>query len=138
MPELDISLEKIAYVIDKAREFEAKVAPFDDGDTEGIEDQFGAILENRKDDPTVAELVGFFRGLNEDEEANLVALTWIGRGTFDGADWDEALATARAERSTRTERYLLGTPMLADYLENGLDALGIDVDEVEEIISTES
>ena len=62
------------------------------------------------------------------KQANLVAITWIGRGTYGPEDWEEALATARAEaHHPQTWRYLLGIPQLADYLEDGLDALGIDV-----------
>ena len=132
-PTLDISPEKVAFVILKAREFEAQVAPFDEGDHESYDEQprQEGVLESRADDGSLRELMAFLGGLNEDEEANLVALAWIGRGTYDADDWDEALATARSERSTRTKRYLLGMPMLADYLADGLDALGIDVAEIE-------
>ena len=127
MPTLDIAPEKVAWLIIKAREFEAKVSSFDGGDQEGADEQFGSVLENRRDDATVSELTGFFQGLNVDEQANLVAIAWIGRGTYTVDDWDEAMATARSEKSSPTQRYLLGIPQLADYLEEGLDALGIDV-----------
>ena len=127
MPTLDIAPEKVAWLIIKAREFEAKVSSFDGGDQEGADEQFGSVLENRRDDATVSELTGFFQGLNVDEQANLVAIAWIGRGTYTVDDWDEAMATARSEKSSPTQRYLLGMPQLADYLEEGLDALGIDV-----------
>jgi Protein of unknown function (DUF3775) len=132
MPDLDISAEKVAWVILRAREFESKVASFDEGDQETSDEQFGSILENRASDPTMRELVNFIRGLNEDEQANLVAIAWIGRGTYGPEDWDEALATARAEANTPTWRYLLGMPLLADYLEDGLDALGISPTKLEE------
>ena len=66
------------------------------------------------------------------EQANLVAIAWIGRGTYGPEDWDEAIATARTEANTPTWRYLLGMPLLADYLEGGLDALGISPTELEE------
>jgi hypothetical protein len=135
LPDLDISAEKVAWVILRAREYGSKVAPFDDGDTEESDEQFGSILENRASDPTARELIGFIRGLNADEQANLVAIAWIGRGTYDVEDWDEALATARAEATTPTWRYLLGMPELADFLEDGLDALGISPTELEEEIS---
>jgi hypothetical protein len=63
--------------------------------------------------------------LNEDEQVELVALAWLGRGTFDLDEWDEAVDTARNEHNKRTARYLLGMPMLGDYLEEGLAAFGI-------------
>jgi hypothetical protein len=127
-PELDISPEKVAWIIERAREFEAKVAPFDDGDPEAIEDQYGSVLENQKDDPILQELAGFFAALNEDEEANLVAIAWIGRGTYGAEEWGRALATARAEKTTGTGRYLLGMPLLADHLADGMAALGLEVE----------
>jgi hypothetical protein len=128
---MEIDVAKVAWLIRKAREFEAKIAPFDGGDTEEADEQYGAILENRSDDPTLLEMEGFFQGLNDDEETELVALTWIGRGTFDAEDWDEAKQTARQERDGPTSRYLIGMPLLADYLEDGLTAMGVDVAEVE-------
>ena len=55
---------------------------------------------------------------------HLVALAWIGRGTFSAEEFDEAVQTARDERVNSTSRYLLGMPLLADYLEEGLEQLG--------------
>ena len=134
MPELDISAEKVAWVILRAREFEAKVAPFDEGDVEESDEDFTSVLENRAGDPAARELIGFIRALNADEQANLVAIAWIGRGTYDAEDWEEALATARDEATTPTWKYLLGMPELSDYLEDGLEALGISPTELEEDI----
>jgi hypothetical protein len=132
VPELEISPEKVAWIILRARELETKVASFDEGDTETSEESGSAIYESKANDPTLAELKGFFATLNVDEEADLIAIAWIGRGTYGPEDWDEARGTALTERTTRTENYLLGMPLLADYLEDGLDALGIDAAEIEE------
>ena len=63
---------------------------------------------------------------------SLVALAWIGRGSFGPEELEEALATARAERSNRTEEYLLGMPLLPDYLEEALDRLGYSVEDAED------
>lgn len=130
MPELDISAEKVAWIILRAREMEGKVAPFMN-DREAMDEQGGAILENRTRDATEKELRGFFAALNEDELANLVAICWIGRGTYDIEDWPEALATARAERTNSTTDYLLKTPNLSELLEGGLEAFGIRAAELE-------
>ncbi len=91
-----------------------------------------SILEDFSDDATQAELKEFIRDLNEDEQASLVALAWIGRGSFAPEELDEAVATARAERTNRTEDYLLGMPLLPDYLEEGLDRLGYSVEDTED------
>ena len=90
------------------------------------------ILESFSDDATQDELKGFIRDLNEDEQASLVALAWIGRGSFGPEELEEALATARAERNNRTEDYLLGMPLLPDYLEEALDRLGYSVEDAED------
>jgi len=129
---LEIAPEKVAHVIIKAREYDSKVATWDDSAKAGdAEEDPDSILEDYANDPTRAELVAFINGLNEDEQAHLVALAWIGRGTFGPEDLDEAVETARNQRVNATSRYLLGMPLLADYLEEGLEKLGISVEDAE-------
>ncbi|MCF2871262.1 DUF3775 domain-containing protein [Octadecabacter sp. G9-8] len=72
-----------------------------------------------------AEFDGFVSNLTQGEQADLVAIMWIGRDSFDAADFDEAHNTALDEATTPTEDYLAGSPLLPDHLENGLDALGV-------------
>jgi len=90
------------------------------------------ILYAREMERAEPELRGFIDNLNEDEQASLVAVMWIGRDSFDADDLEEAKATARQEATTPTADYLLGTPHLADHLENGLDALGISATDAED------
>ncbi len=133
MPELGIAVDKVAFVALKAREFGAKTAPFDEGDTETSDEQDRAdgVLENRADDPSLAELQQAIDALDDDEWISLVALAWVGRGTFDLDEWEEARNTARREASTPAASYLTGMPMLAEYLEEGLAAFGIGVADAE-------
>ncbi|MCU9838907.1 MULTISPECIES: DUF3775 domain-containing protein [Ruegeria] len=77
------------------------------------------------------ELRAFIDRMSEDEQAELVAIMWIGRGSFEAEEFEEAIATARAEATTPCADYLLGSPHLPDHLENGLDALGISAEDVE-------
>ncbi len=129
---LDIAPEKVAHVIIKAREYDAKVGAWDDSPENGdAEDDPSAILEDYTNDPTRAELVSFIDRLNYDEQANLVALMWVGRGTYEKEEFDEAVETARAERVNATANYLMGVPLLADYLEEGLEKMGYSVDDIE-------
>jgi len=129
---LDIAPEKVAHVIIKAREYDAKVGAWDDSPEDGdAEEDPTAILEDFTNDPTRAELAGFIDRLNYDEQANLVALMWLGRGTYEKEEFDEAVETARSERVNSTASYLLGIPLLADYLEEGLEKMGFSVDDVE-------
>ncbi len=130
MTGLEISPTKVGFVIVKSREIAAKVAAWDDGATSDHDAE--SILESFSDDATQDELKGFIRDLNEDEQASLVALAWIGRGSFGPEELEEALATARAERNNRTEDYLLGMPLLPDYLEDALDRLGYSVEDAED------
>ena len=130
---LEISPAKIAHVIVKAREFDAKVEVWDEPASAGnLDDDADAILEDRASDATGSELAAFIAALNEDEQVSLVAVTWIGRGTYGPEELAEAMATARAERTNPTESYLLGIPLLSDYLEEGLDKLGYSIEDVEQ------
>jgi hypothetical protein len=129
---LEIAPEKVAHIIIKAREYDSKVGSWDDTSKAGdAEDDPDSILEDFANDPTRAELVSFINALNDDEQAHLVALAWIGRGTYEPEDLDEAVATARRERVNATSRYLVGMPLLADYLEEGLEKLGISAEDAE-------
>jgi Protein of unknown function (DUF3775) len=123
---------KVAHVIIKAREYDSKVAAWDDTPKSGdAEDDPSSILEDFADDPARTELAGFINRLNVDEQVHLVALAWIGRGTFSADEFEEAVQTARDERVNSTSRYLLGMPLLADYLEEGLERLGISAKDAE-------
>jgi len=130
MAGLEISPDKVGFVIVKAREIAAKVAAWDDGATSDHDAE--SILESFSDDATQDELKSFIHDLNEDEQVSLVALAWIGRGSFGPEEIEEALATARAERNNRTADYLLGIPLLPDYLEEGLDRLGYSIEDAED------
>ena len=127
MATLRISPDKVCYVIAKAREFDVKVAP---EEMEDDQDDIERILEDYADDPTFEELKSFLEAQNDEELEDLLALVWLGRGD-DWAidDWDELLGEIRDVRERHTVDYLLGTPMLGDYLEEGLAAFGHSCDE---------
>jgi hypothetical protein len=127
---LEIAPEKVAHIIFKAREYDAQVPPVLE-DASGSDGEPQDVLVSRPNDPTRRELAAFINGLNEDEQAHLVALTWVGRGTFEPDEFDEAVATARAEHVNSTASYLMGIPLLANYLEDGLDKLGYSVEDIE-------
>jgi hypothetical protein len=90
------------------------------------------VFKAREGNPAARELKAFISGLNDDEKANLVALAWVGRGAFEAEDFDEAVETAFAEATVPTADYLMGMPHLAENLESGLDAMGVDVSDAEE------
>lgn len=86
----------------------------------------------RELDRAEPELRGFIDRLSEDEQSELVAVMWIGRGSFEPEELQQAIDTARSEASTPCADYLIGTPHLSDNIENGLDALGVSVQAVED------
>ena len=123
--ELDISPEKVCYIIVKAREFDAKVAPVEpDPGSNPADTGEREILVDYGDDATLAELRAAIDGLNDDEVVDLIALAWLGRGDFGKAEWAEARALARERHRRHSANYLTGIPTLGDYLEEGLSELG--------------
>jgi hypothetical protein len=127
-----ISTEKVCYVVVKARELDVKVAPEDlDDGSNAADDGMQRILEDYADDATREELQSFLSAQSDDELRELVALTWIGRGDFVADDWDEVLSQVRDVREQHTVDYLLGTPLLAYYLEEGLAQFGLSCESFE-------
>jgi hypothetical protein len=130
---LTISPEKVCFVIVKAREFDAKdeVTEPDPGSNPS-DDKDVEILEDHGDDPVVEELTQFINALSEDEQIDLVALSWLGRDDNTAADWPSVREEAAGQYNARTTAgYLLGTPMLGDFLEEGLSMLGFSCEEFE-------
>jgi hypothetical protein len=135
-PTLEIASDKLAFIIEKAREFDVKESDSDpDSGSNPNDDGNADILEDKPGDATREELVGAIRELNEDERAELVALAWLGRGTYDLEEWSEAVSTAKSEHGKRAAEYLIGLPLLGDYLEDGMalfdDGIVDDADESE-------
>jgi Protein of unknown function (DUF3775) len=127
MPELTISPEKVAFLIEKAREFDVKEEVSDaESGSNAADDDMVDVLQDSGDDPVVGEITGFINAMTEDEQADLVALMRLGRGDGDIDDWSELRSEAAGQRDRHTARYLLGEPMLGDLLAEGLAAFGID------------
>ena len=124
---LTIPLEKLAYIIEKAREFDTEVPSDPEEGSNAADSDEREILLDTPDTPTAQELQAAIDGLNIDEREELLALVWLGRGDYDAENWSEAL---RQVRQTSTETaYLLGTPLLADYLEERMSALGLSLED---------
>ena len=130
---LTIPLEKLAYIVEKAREYDAEVPADPDAQdgSDAADDDEREILLDTPDNPTAQELRDALDGLNTDEREELLALLWLGRGDYDAQSWGEALRQARDTRTTTETDYLLGTPLLGDYLEEGVEALGLSLEDFE-------
>ena len=129
---LTISPEKVCFIVIKAREFDAKDAVTEpDPASNPSDDRDAAVLEDHRDDPVVEEITGFINALSEDEQIDLVALAWLGRDDYSAADWPEVRQEAASAHNRRTAQYLLGMPLLGDFLEEGLSMLGYSCEEFE-------
>jgi hypothetical protein len=123
--ELQISPEKVCFIVIKAREFDVKDAVTEpDPGSNPSDDQMAAVLEDHADDPVVEELSSFIGTMSEDEQIDLVAMAWLGRGDYTADDWPSVREEAARAHNQRTAAYLLGMPMLGDFLEEGLSLLG--------------
>jgi hypothetical protein len=122
---LTIPLERLAYIISKAREFDVEVPAVDEqSGSNPSDDAEWDVLEDSADNPAYEELVNAIDSLNESERIELLALTWLGRGDYSKGEWREALEEACRIHDEKETDYLTGTPLLADYLEEALSQLG--------------
>jgi hypothetical protein len=129
---LAISPEKVCFIIIKAREFDAKDEVTEaDPASNPSDDMAAAVLEDHGDDPVIEELTSLINSLSEDEQIDLVALMWLGRGDYSADDWQTVRDEAARAHNARTASYLLGTPLLGDFLEEGLSMLGRSCEEFE-------
>jgi hypothetical protein len=131
VPNLSISPEKAFFIIAKARQSDSKAAESDLVTDLGDDDASFGLTDLSKDTDR-SELSGFIRGLNVDEQIDLVALMWLGRGDGDLDNWRDLRAEAERAHNNRTASYLIGTPMLADYLEEALSQFGKSLEDFEE------
>ena len=127
---LTIPLENLAFIIIKAREFDAEVPPVDeDSGSNPSDDAEWDVLQASADNPTYQELVDAINGLGDPERIELLALTWLGRGDYAKEEWRDAVEEARRIHDEKETQYLIGTPLLADYLEEGLSQLGYSLED---------
>lgn len=132
VPGPEINTDKVCFVIALARELESEDEGIAADASNETDDQFAGALTDEAYAATRQELVAFINACDDDEKNELVALTWVGRGDFTAREWPGAVAEARARRETNTAHYLLGIPLLAAYLEEGLNEFDLSCDDFEE------
>jgi hypothetical protein len=122
--ELEINPETVCFIIVKAREFEGKDVQTNPDANSDDDDIMQSVLEDGPGDSVEEELTSTISDLNIDEQVDLVALAWLGRGDGTADDWTTIRAEAMRGHNKHTAAYLLGIPLLPDYLEEGLSQLG--------------
>jgi hypothetical protein len=120
----DINTEKVCFVIVKARELESEDEGMEPDASNPADDKFISVMTEEAFSSVRAELSEFIDAMDQDEQCELVALAWVGRGDFTAKEWDGALEQARLRRQGLTSEYLLGIPLLASFLESGLSEFG--------------
>jgi hypothetical protein len=131
VPNILISPEKVFFIVSKARQADIKAAGSEFA-ADFRDDDMSYGIEGRDKDTDRKELSGFIRDLNVDEQIDLVALAWLGRGDGSLDNWRDLRADASRAHNNRTASYLIGTPMLADYLEEALSQFGKSFEDFEE------
>lgn len=116
-----IAPDKVCRIIATARALDARLGLGDPAEAAGAGHDG---LDEAPDAATPEELAALIAGLDQDEQVELVALTWVGRGSFAREEWAEVVREARHAHQTRTADYLLGLPLLGDYLADGLAEFG--------------
>lgn len=114
-PTLNISVATVQFIIDKAHEFQ-------------MLGESGSEDSDEGPDPAYEEIKTTIEDLEPDQQVDLVGLMWLGRGDYSLDEWDKALAYAQESANARTAEYLIGTPLLADYLSDGLEQLGFEAE----------
>ena len=139
--ELLTPLETLCRLIIRARELEAQVPasdPDEDADTvddlddEG-EDQALSVLEDELNSGVEEEVQATLDDLADDQLAETLALAWVGRGTYDASEWEDAFAEAGDLNVDERMDELMDMPLLASHLEAGLAAFDFSCDGVGQI-----
>jgi hypothetical protein len=127
--DLGISLEVVATVVNLAN---AVQSPDEGSMGDGDEDEERDDDDDEEEEVTLDLLTDFIDDLNDDEQAALIALAWVGRGDYDAEGWDEAVKLA-AERNAKgtASGYLVDMAGLGDLLSDGVAAFGLSIEEVE-------
>ena len=133
MAELRISTDKVCAFIEAAREVAGKVpSTAGDSTTTGDDSRLVTIEEpegiGEDEDARRGEMIEFVAGLNVEEQTDLLALIWLGRGDYELAEWDDAVAEAEARIAARDPDYMIGDAALPEYLGGGLEAFGRSCD----------
>ena len=132
-PELSIPLETACYIAFKARELDVKEdAGGDDDGSNPIDDDDIDVLDEGGEDPVLEEVTSLIDALTVDGQIDLVALMWLGRGDYAASDWEAVREDASDAHNEHTAEYLCGTPLLADYLSEGLALIGYSCADYEE------
>jgi hypothetical protein len=126
MVTLSLPSDYLARLIVKMRGLQAREGEVDErSGSNASDDRMIDAVQDTRGDLSREELREEIRGLNERQQAELVALLWTGRGDAEPEAWEETVALARERRDTPAEHYLLHQPLAAEYWSEGAERLGL-------------
>ena len=137
--ELLTPLETLCRIIIRAKENEAQVPAqdpdedadnVDDLDDDEGEDQALSVLEDELNSGVEEEMRATLDDLADDQLAETLALAWVGRGTYDVSEWEDAFAEASDIDPESAIDELMDMPLLASHLDAGLAAFDYSCDGV--------
>jgi hypothetical protein len=133
--ELTVSLEVVCRLIVRARELEAQVPAIETDEDEDPQDTDDglSVIEDEANEAVEAEIIALLDDLGDDQIAEILALAWVGRGTYDASEWDEALEEANDPDGEDATDQMLEMPMLAAYLDAGLAAFDLSCEGIGQI-----
>ncbi|MBD3655114.1 MULTISPECIES: DUF3775 domain-containing protein [Marinobacter] len=121
---LDVNPDTVCRLIQLAREFHAQeevVIPNTPIDVNASDDWHIQMLASHAGDATLAEFRSIIDDLEPDQQQQVVALLWLGRGDYSLDEWSRAVSDATDAWNEYTADYLIAHPLLPDYLAEGLD-----------------
>ena len=129
-------LDTLCRIILRAREYEAQTPTDYDGNeaadnVDDTDEETLSVLDDTINDSVEEELKAAFEDLGEDQLAEVLAFCWVGQGTYDASDWDEAIDEAQSMVADGVDGVideLMEQPMLASVLESGLAAFDLSCD----------
>jgi hypothetical protein len=133
--ELSVSLDVICRLIARARDLEAQGPAIDTDEEVDPQDSDDGLAEIDDDanEAVEAELMALMDDLGDDQLAEILALAWVGRGTYDASEWEDALEEANDPDGEDAVDQLLDMPMLAAYLDAGLTAFDLSCEGVSQV-----
>lgn len=125
---LSIERDYLARLIIKVRALEAREGVVDpESGSNAVDDGMRDVLQDEPGDLSRSEVLREIAGLNERQQAELVALLWTGRGDAEPEEWERTIEIARSRKEVPTPRYLLDDPLLPEYWLEGASRLGVEL-----------
>ena len=134
-------LDTLCRIIVRGREYEAQTPTDYDGgeaadNVDDTDEETLSVLDDSINDSVEEELRSVLEDLGEDQLAEVIAFSWVGQGTYEAADWDEAMEEAQSLVSDGSDgaiEELMEQPMLASVLESGLASFELSCDGIGEL-----